>query len=190
MPLHRFCVHTLTTVYRTIDAELQTTSHDQSSAANSMNRENPLMTALNKELSKMNQEADAQNTTVPPIVTGNTLPSTSGLGNLMSLSQSWLLAASLPNVFTRINDRKSMTFAQSQANDKQETSDGTTVSIPTAIEFPMSHLLSTIPMHWSLLYDSQQHGVGANRFLHHVIGYKGPTLILLHPRNVLVMIFS
>lgn len=42
------------------------------------------------------------------------------------------------------------------------------------------HLMSTIPTHWSLLYDSQQHGVGSNRFLHHVIGYKGPTLVLLH----------
>lgn len=45
------------------------------------------------------------------------------------------------------------------------------------------HLMSTIPAHWSLLYDSRVHGVGANRFLHHVIGYKGPTLVLLHSES-------
>lgn len=45
------------------------------------------------------------------------------------------------------------------------------------------HLMSTIPAHWSLLYDSRAHGVGANRFLHHVIGYKGPTLVLLHSES-------
>lgn len=181
MPLHRFCVHTLTTVYRTIEAEGQTTSQDQSSSVHPFRRENPLMAALNKELRQLNEAADAQRTTTTPeIVTGNTLPSTStSLGNLMSLSQSWLLAASLPNVFTRINDRKSMTSAQLLAGNTQDASDGSIVPIPPPIELPTSHLMATIPTHWSLLYDSQQHGVGANRFLHHVIGYKGPTLILL-----------
>lgn len=47
----------------------------------------------------------------------------------------------------------------------------------------MAKMLAVVPSHWTLLYDSQMHGVGANRFLHHVLGYKGPTLVLLKAEN-------
>lgn len=40
-------------------------------------------------------------------------------------------------------------------------------------------LLCAIPSHWIILYDSAENGLGANRFLHHVIAYKGPTLCLV-----------
>lgn len=43
----------------------------------------------------------------------------------------------------------------------------------------MSKLLCSVPSHWVVLYDSDEHGLGANRFLHHVLSYKGPTLCLL-----------
>lgn len=42
----------------------------------------------------------------------------------------------------------------------------------------MAKLLSMVPSHWTLLYDSRQDGSGTNRFLHHVLGYRGPNLIL------------
>lgn len=204
MPLHRFCVHTLTTVYRTIEMEGMATTTDQMPVSNETNRENPLLSALNRELRRLNEQAAAERTTAenvsattttPEIITGNTLPSTSGLGNLMSLSQSWLVAAALPNCFTRLQDRKVPVQAVQAPSSgggagggsihesKLDMSDGSGIVIPSPIDTatapPMSHLMSTIPTHWSLLYDSQQHGVGANRFLHHVIGYKGPTLVLL-----------
>lgn len=209
MPLHRFCVHTLTTVYRTIEMEGMAAAADQEPVANETSRENPLLAALNRELRKLNEEAAAERSaaanasaatatataTTPEIVTGNTLPSTSGLGNLMSLSQSWLLAASLPNCFTRLQDRKMPTQTAQAASSssgaggssihesKLDMTDSSGITIPSPIDTatapPMSHLMSTIPAHWSLLYNSEQHGVGANRFLHHVIGYKGPTLVLL-----------
>ena len=35
------------------------------------------------------------------------------------------------------------------------------------------------PRHWTLLYNSEQHGAGSNRFLHHVLGYKGPSLLFI-----------
>ncbi|KAK0071664.1 hypothetical protein PV325_012531, partial [Microctonus aethiopoides] len=35
------------------------------------------------------------------------------------------------------------------------------------------------PSHWTLLYSSDEHGTGANRFLHHIIGYKGPTILFI-----------
>lgn len=209
MPLHRFCVHTLTVIHRTIEQEGAQTATDQVAESNDASRGNPLLAALNRELRKLNEEAAAERTateatatttsnTTPEIITGNTLPSTSGLGNLMSLSQSWLLAASLPNCFTRFQERKAPTQAQASAGgagggsgvgggsineSKLDMTESGGIAIPSSIDTstapPMSHLMSTIPAHWSLLYDSQQHGVGANRFLHHVIGYKGPTLVLL-----------
>lgn len=210
MPLHRFCVHTLTVIHRTIEMEGLQATANQVVVPNEMSRENPLLAALNRELRKLNEEAAAERTaaaatsaaaaaaatTTPEIITGNTLPNTSGLGNLMSLSQSWLLAASLPNCFTRFQERKVPTQAQAASGggagsvgggnineSKLDMTESGNVAIPSPIDAntspPMSHLMSTIPTHWSLLYDSQQHGVGANRFLHHVIGYKGPTLVLL-----------
>lgn len=176
MPLHRFCVHTLTTVYRTIEEAEKAATTSQTPPTRTTNEVNPLLLALNKELRKLNEAAVERGT--PEIVTGNTLPSTGGLGKLMSLSQSWLLAAALPNVFTRVQDRKLP--ATPQPSDKLDNPDSTISAIDAAVTPPIPHLISTIPTHWSLLYDSQQHGVGSNRFLHHVIGYKGPTLVLLH----------
>lgn len=180
MPLHRFCVHTLTTVYRTIEAESGAAAATVSTITT---KENPLSVALNKELRKLNEATVERRN--HEIITGNTLTNTSGLGNLMSLSQSWLLAAALPNVFTRFQEKKTPA-AQPQLKDseKLDAAEGSTV-IPSPIDTTpatpsISHLMFTIPTHWSLLYDSQQHGVGSNRFLHHVIGYKGPTLVLLH----------
>lgn len=32
---------------------------------------------------------------------------------------------------------------------------------------------------WQLLYNGDAHGVGTNRFLHHVLGYRGPTVMLV-----------
>lgn len=177
MPLHRFCVHTLTTVYRTIEEAEKAATTSQTQATASTNQVNPLLLALNKELRQLNEAAVERGT--PEVVTGNTLPSTGGLGKWMSLSQSWLLAAALPNVFTRLQDRKAP--ATPQPSDTTDATISTTID--AAIKPPISHLMSTIPTHWSLLYDSQQHGVGSNRFLHHVIGYKGPTLVLLHSES-------
>lgn len=43
----------------------------------------------------------------------------------------------------------------------------------------LSRLVCLLPSHWTLLYTSREHGLGANRFLHHVLAYRGPTLILI-----------
>lgn len=36
---------------------------------------------------------------------------------------------------------------------------------------------------WQLLYNGDAHGVGTNRFLHHVLGYRGPTVMLVLTKN-------
>lgn len=125
LPLHRFCVHTLTTVYRTIDSELnQPTPLEQFQAAVAAeaNKENPLSMALNRDLRRLHEPSVSMNerSSIPELVTGNTLPTSGGLGNLMSLSQSWLLAAALPNVFTRLQDRKVSNTVQPTSSERSD----------------------------------------------------------------------
>ena len=36
---------------------------------------------------------------------------------------------------------------------------------------------------WTLLYDSDDHGLSLNRFQHHVFNYRGPTLMFLRCDN-------
>lgn len=47
----------------------------------------------------------------------------------------------------------------------------------------LSKIACAIPSHWTLLYDSDEQGLGANRFLHHVLGYKGPTIVIFRVEN-------
>ncbi|KAH8287961.1 hypothetical protein KR018_010226 [Drosophila ironensis] len=94
------------------------------------------------------------------------------LESLMPLSQAWLLAGGLPPLYS-----KPQTVAPAPAGKGNGTS-----SASTAVQI-FKEKLSMIPSHWTLLYDSNEHGVGANRFLHHVLGYRGPTLVLLHTKD-------
>lgn len=76
-------------------------------AALEANKENPLSMASHQDLKRLPEQQSASGErSISEMVTGNTLPIAGGLGNLMSLSQSWLVAAALPAVFTRLNDRK------------------------------------------------------------------------------------
>lgn len=75
----------------------------------------------------------------------------------LPVSYVWLLSTSLPSIYTQIEDP--------QMEGMQ------------ALITKMSG--NICPKHWTLLYNSDQHGIGVNRFLHHVLGYKGPTLIFI-----------
>ncbi|KAH8393158.1 hypothetical protein KR200_003063 [Drosophila serrata] len=94
------------------------------------------------------------------------------LDSLMPLSQAWLLAGALPPLYS-----KPQTVAPPSAGKGNVNS-----SASNAVQI-FKEKLSMIPSHWTLLYDSNEHGVGANRFLHHVLGYRGPTLVLLHTKD-------
>ncbi|XP_017120892.1 uncharacterized protein LOC108141824 [Drosophila elegans] len=93
------------------------------------------------------------------------------LDSLMPLSQAWLLAGALPPLYS-----KPQTVAPPANKGNNNLSASTAVQI-------FKEKLSMMPSHWTLLYDSNEHGVGANRFLHHVLGYRGPTLVLLHTKD-------
>ncbi|XP_046418332.1 uncharacterized protein LOC124300906 [Neodiprion virginianus] len=76
---------------------------------------------------------------------------------LLPLSHVWLLSGSLPLCYT-----------QAEISPTEGTQ-----ALIAKMAGP------TYPSHWTLLYNSGQHGSGANRFIHHVLGYKGPTLLFL-----------
>ncbi|XP_012282849.1 uncharacterized protein LOC105701031 [Orussus abietinus] len=80
----------------------------------------------------------------------------------LPISHVWLLSTSLPACFIQNTNPPS--------EDEQHLS---------------SKLLRNLcPRHWVLLYNSGQHGSGANRFLHHVLGYKSPTLLFIRCKSL------
>uniref|UniRef100_A0A0K8UHX9 TLDc domain-containing protein n=1 Tax=Bactrocera latifrons TaxID=174628 RepID=A0A0K8UHX9_BACLA len=85
--------------------------------------------------------------------------------SLMPLSQAWLLAGGLPPLYSKPQTIQSPNSNKSSAAQI------------------FKEKLSMMPSHWTLLYDSNEHGLGANRFLHHVLGYRGPTLVLIHTKD-------
>lgn len=72
---------------------------------------------------------------------------------LLPISEAWLIAGAIDPLYSRPQEVQNPNF--------------------------VAKLLTVLPSHWTLLYDSNQHGVGSNRFLHHVTGYKGPSLVLI-----------
>lgn len=78
---------------------------------------------------------------------------------LLPVSQVWLLATTLPPLYI-----------------EPTTHHSSPCYAPT---FLSKTLDLSCPSHWTLLYNSNQHGIGANRFFHHVLGYRGPTLMFI-----------
>ncbi|XP_015607771.1 uncharacterized protein LOC107273773 [Cephus cinctus] len=84
-----------------------------------------------------------------------------GLKPLLPVSHAWLLSTILPISYTQAEDPPS------------EASGGASHALIAKM------VGNACPSHWTLLYNSGQHGNGANRFLHHVLGYRGPTLLFI-----------
>lgn len=145
LPVHRYCIHLLTTSYRSIKM------NTEDKTGNGLELATPVL--------EMGAPFD------------DSLP-------LLTLSMAWLLAGTLPPSYSRPQT------APAPANEEEAS--GSTVS-PTSAALPsqtlLMKLIATVPSHWALLYDTRQHGVGANRFLHHVLGYRGPTLVILKARS-------
>ncbi|XP_033337895.1 uncharacterized protein LOC117227074 [Megalopta genalis] len=80
---------------------------------------------------------------------------------LLPVSYVWLLSSTLPEC-----------YLQAEESPKD---------VPYALI--AKRLGSVCPKHWTLLYNSSEHGTGANRFLHHVLGYRGPTLLFIRAHS-------
>ncbi|XP_074026785.1 uncharacterized protein isoform X2 [Leptinotarsa decemlineata] len=87
--------------------------------------------------------------------------------HLLTMSMSWLLAGALPPIYSR----------------PQRGHSPSNSGVGLAKMSFLAKLVCAIPSHWALLYDSDEMGLGANRFLHHVLNYRGPTLILLRVQD-------
>ncbi|OWR54849.1 putative Ankyrin repeat domain-containing protein 13C [Danaus plexippus plexippus] len=85
----------------------------------------------------------------------------SGGSGLLPVSAAWLLAATAPPLYSR------------PAKPPPHPG-GTTASTAW-----MARLVCALPSHWVPLYASNEHGLGANRFLHHTLAYRGPTLVVI-----------
>ncbi|CAG2060747.1 unnamed protein product, partial [Timema podura] len=70
---------------------------------------------------------------------------------MLPLSEVWLLATSLPLLFTKPSEHHSP--------------DNLAAGL-TSHNFVTKLLGSICPSHWTLLYNSNDHGLGANRFVH------------------------
>lgn len=147
-PIHRYCVHTLTTIYRDIE---QHHENDGMGKGCGLELQTPVL-----ELGSLSFGEKKRNTLLP-------------------LSVAWLLTASLPPLYSLPQSVPGNSNPPENENEDQLK--------PLPSQSMIAKLLSVIPSHWTLLYDSNQDGLGANRFLHHILGYKGPTLILLKCRD-------
>ncbi|XP_019878387.2 uncharacterized protein LOC109606264 isoform X2 [Aethina tumida] len=87
--------------------------------------------------------------------------------HLLTMSLSWLLAGALSPIYSR----------PQKAHSPHNSGVGL-----ASVNF-LAKLLCSVPSHWTLLYDSDDNGLGTNRFLHHVLSYKGPTLCLIKADN-------
>jgi hypothetical protein len=85
--------------------------------------------------------------------------------DILPVSEVWLLSSSLPLLYTKPSHHPLSSSASCNGLSSQA--------------FLAKMLGSNYPSHWTLLFNSDAHGLGANRFMHHVFGYRGPTLTFL-----------
>lgn len=151
LPLHRYTVHSLATSYRVIETEGPPPIIGKS------------LIVINRKPQQKICSAGLELATPvlehPPPFGHNHKPHP----HLLQMSMSWLLAGALPPVYSR----------PQRANSP--SSSGVGLSSAAFLQ----KLLCAVPSHWVNLYDSDDMGLGCNRFLNHVLSYKGPTLILV-----------
>lgn len=208
LPLHRYCVHTITTVYRRFENEVNhlenfpnddvagkaSTSQRPSNADDS---DDAITIVAGQQKISLELATPVLDNVKSPFSSCAQAAPSHRSKDLMPLSQAWLLAGSLPALYTRPqqssvhkSDQQQSKGSAQQPKQELEHSNSsiglrslnnnlpnTTNAVSNTF---MNRLLSLVPSHWTLLYDSNQHGVGSNRFLHHVLGYRGPTLSLIH----------
>lgn len=169
-PIHKYCVHALSTSHRTIIDKNMKNNSDTVVSISAINAGESsygleLQTPILEKASPNFAANGATGTTSNP---GKPLTQADRermiiQQPLLPLSEAWLLAGALPQIYSRPQSIQSPHNAS---------------STNLASQVFMAKLLSMMPSHWTLLYDSRQDGAGTNRFLHHVLGYRGPNLVL------------
>ncbi|CAG9791135.1 unnamed protein product [Diatraea saccharalis] len=85
----------------------------------------------------------------------------------LPLSVAWLLAAAAPPLYSRPLHAPAPTPAYGLSSASW-----------------LARLVCAVPSHWVPLYCSRDHGLGANRFLHHTTAYRGPTIVVIEADGV------
>lgn len=137
LPIHKFCIHTLSTLYRDLEQHQDLTGAGTGRSGCGLELQTPILEMGSSPLDNKRRF-------------------------LLSKSVAWLLAGSIPPIYSR---PQPILNKDASANDGQLDDDKIKPSQGFASKF-----LSVVPSHWTLLYDSNIDGLGANRFLHHVLG--------------------
>ncbi|XP_055594719.1 uncharacterized protein LOC129745588 isoform X2 [Uranotaenia lowii] len=163
-PIHKYCVHALSTSHRLIidksmknnsDTVVSISAINAGEASYGLELQTPILEKGSPNFSGKSADKDPQ---TAEIKTDNNIMQT-----LLPVSEAWLLAGSLPPTY-------------SKPQSVQPPMNSTSTNLASTVF--MAKLLSMVPSHWTLLYDSREDGAGTNRFLHHVLGYRGPNIIL------------
>uniref|UniRef100_A0A2M4A8H5 TLDc domain-containing protein n=1 Tax=Anopheles triannulatus TaxID=58253 RepID=A0A2M4A8H5_9DIPT len=170
-PIHKYCVHALSTSHRTIIDSSMVSNSDTVISVSAINAGEAsygleLQTPILEKVNPFAKEAATAGTGPRPPGKQLTDEERERLKNqqpLLPLSEAWLLAGSLPPLYSKPQSIP----APVNSNSSNLTS-----------HIFLAKLLSLVPSHWTSLYDSRLDGAGTNRFLHHVLGYRGPNLIL------------
>ncbi|XP_041783266.1 uncharacterized protein LOC121599490 isoform X1 [Anopheles merus] len=180
-PIHKYCVHALSTSHRTImdnsmvsnsETVVSISAINAGEASYGLELQTPILEKTNpfgKELGGgVGAGGGIGGASMLPREPGKPLTAEERerLKNqqpLLPLSEAWLLAGSLPPLYSKPQSVP----APINPNSANLTS-----------HIFLAKLLSLVPSHWTSLYDSRLDGSGTNRFLHHVLGYRGPNLIL------------
>ncbi|XP_058833381.1 uncharacterized protein LOC131691184 isoform X2 [Topomyia yanbarensis] len=166
-PLHKYCVHALSTSHRIIidnsmknnsDTVVSISAINAGEASYGLELQTPILEKGSPCF--MNNDTTSANSGEP--LSQRERDRISMQQPLLPISEAWLLASSLPPCYSKPQS------IQSPLNSSSNL----------ASQVFMAKLLSMVPSHWTMLYDSRQDGAGTNRFLHHVLGYRGPNLIL------------
>ncbi|XP_026730158.1 uncharacterized protein LOC113495579 isoform X1 [Trichoplusia ni] len=86
---------------------------------------------------------------------------------LLPVSAAWLLAGTAPPLYSRPAAPPPAALASAAW---------------------LARLVCAVPSHWAPLYASRDHGLGANRFLHHTLAYRGPTLVLVQAADITLVV--
>lgn len=169
-PIHKYCVHALSTSHRTIidknmknnsDTVVSISAINAGESSYGLELQTPILEKTNPNFAANGAAAKATTPTKP--MTQADREKMAIQQPLLPLSEAWLLAGALPPMYSK------PTSIQSPLNSSSSN---------LASQVFMAKLLSMMPSHWALLYDSRQDGASTNRFLHHVLGYRGPNLVL------------
>ncbi|XP_058462938.1 uncharacterized protein LOC131437543 isoform X2 [Malaya genurostris] len=167
-PLHKYCVHALSTSHRNIIDSSMTNNSDtvvsiRAIAAGEASYGLELQTPILEKGSPCFKPNATTSNGLAHSLSEKTRETMNIAQPLLPISEAWLLAGALPPTYSK---------PQSIQPPINSTSSN------LASQVFMAKLLSMVPSHWTMLYDSRLDGAGTNRFLHHVLGYRGPNLIL------------